>query len=144
MKFQDASSTTYALIHSVPVTLFSTPLIDSPLSVENAVSELDEETLGIGIRPLCTATLIRVPADTDYTSVSMLRVHLLLTLKSSGSHLHISDEDTHLDIIHNYHELAVLGDARWKLGTKAKSILPLHLSCLEVMDHVLAGEVQMD
>ena len=145
MRFQDVSSTTYALIHSVPVTLFSPLPIDSPFVIENAVPEQDEVVApGIGIRPLSTATLIRVPADTDYTSVSMLRVHLLLTLKSSGSHLHISDEDTHLDIIHNYHELAVLGDARWKLGTKATSILPIHLSCLEVMDHVLAEEVQMD
>jgi len=38
----------------------------------------------------------------------------------------------------------VLGDARWKLGTKTKSILPLHLSCLEVIDRVLEEEVQMD
>jgi mediator of RNA polymerase II transcription subunit 13, fungi type len=145
MRFQDASSTTYALIHSTPVTLFSPPSIDSHFVIENAAPELDEAVApGIGILPLCTATLIRVPADTDYTSVPMLRVHLLLTLKSSGSQLHISDEDTHLDIIHNYYELAVLGDARWKLGTKAKSILPLHLSCLEVMDRVLAGEVQAD
>ena len=145
MRFQDVSSTTYALIHSVPITLFFPPLADSPFGIENVVPELDEVTTpGIGIRPLSTATLIRVPADTDYPSVSMLRVHLLLTLKSSGSHLHISDEDTHLDIIHNYHELAMLGDARWKLGMKAKSILPLHLSCLEVMNRVLAEEVQTD
>ena len=145
MKFQDVSSTTYALIHPVPVTSFPPLSIGSPFVVENAVPELDEVVAPeIGIRPLCTATLIRAPADTDHASVSVLRVHLLLTLKSSGSHLHISDEDTHLDIIHSYHELAVLGDSRWKLGTKAKSILPLHLSCLEVMDRVLAEEVQMD
>lgn len=145
MKFQDVSSTTYALIHPVPVALFSPFSIDSPFVTENAVPEPDEVVAPvIGIRPLCTATLIRVPADADHTLVSMLRVHLLLTLKSSGSLLHISDEDTHLDIIHNYHELAILGDARWKLGTKTKSILPLHLSCLEVMDRVLAEEVQMD
>lgn len=145
MKFQDLSFTTYALIHSVPLTSFSPLSIDSPFVIENAMPELDEVAApGIGIRPLSTVTLIRVPADTDQTSVSMLRVHLLLTLKSSGSHLHISDEDTHLDIIHNYHELAVLGDTRWKLRTKARTILPLHLSCLEVMDHVLAEEVQMD
>ena len=145
MRFQDVSSTTYALTHSIPVTLFSPLSIDSPFVVETTVPELDEVAApGIGIRPLCTATLIRVPADADYTSVSMLRVHLLLTLKSSGSHLHISDEDTHLDIIHNYHELAVLGDARWKLGAKAKPILPPHLSFLQVMDRVLAEEVQTD
>jgi len=88
--------------------------------------------------------LIRVPADTDYTSVSTLRVHLLLTLKSAGSHLHTSDEDTHLDIIHNFHELTVLGDARWNLGARANPILPFHLSCLEVMDRVLAGELHID
>ena len=99
---------------------------------------------GIGIRPLSTATLIRVPAGTDYSSVSMLHVHLLLTVKAAGSHLHISDEDTHLDIIHNFHELTVLGDARWNLGAKANPILPFHLSCLEVMDRVLVGEVQVD
>ena len=143
MRFQDASSTTYALIH--PVTLFSPLSTDPSAMTENAVPELDEVvTPGFGVRPLSTATLIRVPADTDYTSVSMLRVHLLLTLKSAGSHLHMSDEDTHLDVIHNFHELAVLGDARWDLGAKANPILPFHLSCLEVMDRVLAEEVQVD
>ena len=99
---------------------------------------------GISICPLSTATLIRVPADTDYTSVSTLRVYLLLTLKSAGSHLHTSDEDTYLDIIHNFHELTILGDARWNLGARANPILPFHLSCLEVMDRVLAEELQID
>jgi len=145
MRFQDASSTTYALIHTTPVTLFPPLSTNSFVALENVVPEPDEVVApGIGIRPLSTATLIRVPVGTDYSSVSMLRVHLLLTLKAAGSHLHTSDEDTHLDIIHNFHELAVLGDARWNLGTKANPILPFHLSCLEVMDRVLVGEVQVD
>jgi len=145
MRFQDVSSTTYALIHTTPVTLFSPLSTEAFFAIENIVPELDDMVgLGIGIRPLSTATLIRVPADTDYASVSMLRVHLLLTLKSAGSHLHISDEDTHLDIIHNFHELTVLGDARWNLGARANPILPFHLSCLEVVDRVLAEEPQTD
>jgi mediator of RNA polymerase II transcription subunit 13 len=145
MRFQDVSSTTYALIHTTPVTLFSPLSTDLSFTTENAVPEQDEVVAPeIGIRPLSTATLIRVPADMDYTSVSMLRVHLLLTLKSAGSHLHVSDEDTHLDIIHNFHELTVLGDARWNLGARANPILPFHLSCLEIMDRVLMGEVQTD
>ena len=145
MRFQDISSTTYALIHTTPVTLFSPLSTDASFVVENVVPELDDAvTPGIGTRPLSTATLIRVPADTDYTSVSTLRVHLLLTLKSAGSHLHTSDEDTHLDIIHNFHELTVLGDARWNLGARANPILPFHLSCLEVMDRVLTGELHID
>ena len=145
MRFQDISSTTYALIHTTPVTLFSSLSTDTPFINESIVSDLDDVVApGIGIRPLSTAMLIRVPADTDYTSVSMLRVHLLLTLKSAGSHLHISDEDTHLDIIHNFHELTVLGSARWNLGMRANPILPFHLSCLEVMDRVLMEELQID
>jgi len=145
MKFQDISSTTYALIHAAPMTIFSPLPADSSFAIENIVPEPDDVAApGIGIRPLSTATLVRVPADTDYTSVSMLRVHLLLTVKSAGSHLHVSDEDTHLDIIHNFHELTVLGDARWNLGERANPILPFHLSCLEVMDRVLAEELQID
>ncbi|KAF9643307.1 hypothetical protein BDM02DRAFT_3191865 [Thelephora ganbajun] len=145
MRFQDTSSTTYALIHTTPVTLFSPLSTGTSFAIENTVPELDEVVApGISIRPLSTATLIRVPTDTDYTSVSMLRVHLFLTLKSAGSHLHISDEDTHLDIIHNFHELTVLGDARWNLGARANPILPFHLSCLEVMDRVLAEELRID
>jgi mediator of RNA polymerase II transcription subunit 13 len=145
MRFQDVFSASYALIHTTPVTLFSPLSTEAFFAIENIVPELDDVVgPGIGIRPLSTATLIRVPADTDYTSVSMLRVHLLLTLKSTGSYLHISDEDTHLDIIHNFHELTVLGDARWNLGARANPILPFHLSCLEVADQVLAEEPQMD
>lgn len=145
MRFQDVSSTTYALIHTTPVTLFSSLSTDPSFAIENSVRELDDITApGVGIRPLSVATLIRVPADTDHTSVSMLHMHLLLTLKSAGSHLHIPDEDTHLDIIHNFHELTVLGDARWNLGTRANPILPVHLSCLEVMDRVLVEELQID
>lgn len=145
MKFQDISSTTYALTHTSPVTLFSPLSVDTSFAIETIVPELDDEVAPrIGIRPLSTATLIRVPANTDYTSVSTLRVHLLLTLKSAGSHLHTSDEDTHLDIIHNFHELTVLGDARWNLGARSNPVLPFHLSCLEVMDQVLAEELQLD
>lgn len=145
MRFQDVSSTTYALIHTTPVNLFSPLSTEAFLAVENIVPELDDVVgPGISIRPLSTATLIRVPADTDYTSVSMLRVHLLLTLKSAGSHLHISDEDTHLDIIHNFHELTVLGDVRWNLGARANPILPFHLGCLEVVDRVLTEEPHID
>jgi len=145
MRFQDVSSTTYALIHTTPVTLFSPLSADAPFAVENIVSEPDDVVApGISICPSSTATLIRVPADTDYTSVSTLRVYLLLTLKSAGSHLHTSDEDTYLDIIHNFHELTVLGDARWNLGARTNPILPFHLSCLEVMDRVLAEELQLD
>jgi mediator of RNA polymerase II transcription subunit 13 len=145
MRFQDVSSTTYALIHTNPVTSFPPLSADSSLVIENVMPEPDEVvTPGVGIRPLSTATLIRVPADLDYASVSMLRVHLLLTVKSAGSHLHISDEDTHLDIIHNFHELTVLGDARWSLGTRANPILPFHLSCIEVMGRVLGEDVRMD
>lgn len=145
MRFQDVSSTTYALIHTTPVTLFSPLSTEAFFAIENIVPEPDDAVgPGIGIRPLSTATLIRVPADTDYTSVSMLRVHLLMTLKSAGSHLHISDEDTHLDIIHNFHELTVLGDVRWNLGARANPILPFHLGCLEVVDRVLTEEPQME
>lgn len=145
MKFQDVSSTTYALIHTTPVNLFSPLSTGAFFAIETVVPELDDVIgPGISIRPLSTATLIRVPADTDYTSVSMLRVHLLLTLRSAGSHLHVSDEDTHLDIIHNFHELTVLGDVRWNLGARANPILPFHLSCLEVMDRVLTEEPQID
>jgi len=145
MKFQDVSSTTYALIHTTPVTLFSPLSTDAPFAIENIVSEPDDVVApGISICPISTATLIRVPADTDYTSVSTLRVYLLLTLKSAGSHLHTSDEDTYLDIIHNFHELTVLGDARWNLGSRANPILPFHLSCLEVMGRVLSEELQID
>lgn len=145
MRFQDMSSTTYAFIHSTPVTLFSPLSTEAFFAIENIVQELDDVVgPGIGIRPLSTATLIRVPAETDYTSVSMLHVHLLLTLKAAGSHLHISDEDTHLDIIHNFHELTVLGDARWNLGSRTNPILPFHLSCLELIDRVLTEEPQID
>jgi mediator of RNA polymerase II transcription subunit 13 len=145
-RFEDISATTYALLPPAPMTLSPVPLRhrDARVDAHFVADHDDTPTYDMSVRPLSTATIIRVPADTDYTSISMLCVHLLHTARSPLSSLGIADEDTHLDIIHNFHELAVLAKVRWKLDKKVNPILPFHLAALEVIDETLAGELPSD
>jgi len=145
VQFEDVSATTYALLPPVPMALSPVPFRSKDVWTNTHFVEDHDDvpTCDMSVRALSTATIIRVPADTDYTSISMLRVHLLHTIKSPLSSLNIADEETHLDIIHNFHELAVLAKARWRLN-KVNPILPFHLAALEVMNEVLASELPLD
>jgi len=129
----------------VPMALSPVPLRSRDIWTDpHFVRDLDDTPIcDLSVRALSTATIIRVPADTDYTSISMLRVHLLQSIKSPLSSLNAADEETHLDIIHNFHELAVLAGARWRLD-KINPILPFHLAALDVIDEALAGELPLD
>ena len=89
--------------------------------------------------PLSTTTLIRVPASSSLASIRMTHIHLLCTFHSS-SYTHSSqvfscpvpdNQQLHRDITKNYHELAILAKARWKLD--GNSILPFHLAAVDAM-----------
>lgn len=93
----------------------------------------------VTLMPLSTTTLIRVPASSSRASIRMTHIHLLCTFHSS-SYTHSSqvsscpvpdNQQLHRDITQNYHELAVLAKARWKLD--GNSILPFHLAAVDAM-----------
>lgn len=91
------------------------------------------------VRPLASATLIRVPAASDYTSSSMLHLHLLDRIHPTAQpSTSLTDRETLKDIAQNYHDLAILARHRWKLN--ANPILPFHLAALEVVCTALSCE----
>lgn len=131
--YVDASSATYALFHNTRLPLSPTdhPSYESPEPsfIPDADDLPTSETLPI--LPLSSSTLIHVPSDAGYTSISMLHIHILHTAKSPASSLTLPDVETHKEITHNYHELNILAAARWKFD--ASTCLPLHLGALRVM-----------
>lgn len=81
----------------------------------------------------------------------MIHVHLLHTIKSANSTLSDEEESSTLgEVVANFHELCLLGRARWGLGMRsredgsAKEMLPCHLSALKVMEAVLSGGFDVD
>lgn len=126
----------------------------------------DDEATG-ACSQTCSAELMRVsgwstvvcaPSTTDHTSLSTTRLYPLHTarsLRSTYGSLKTSgvtriptaskgavdaDMSAELmsDIVHNFHELAVLSRTRWKLC--ANPALPFHLAALEVMHAALSGD----
>ena len=139
--FHDVSATTYFLSHASGACLLppghaardlgaGVPYIPDPADAP------PRSPAPLPMRPLRSTTLVRAPAHTDYTSISMLHLHLLHTAKSARSSLAVPDAETHDDITRNYHDLAVLAQARWWL--KADPILPFHLGALQVMAMALS------
>lgn len=63
-------------------------------------------------------------------------VHLLGTYASASSTFSKTDEEHHKDIIHNYHDLLVLTQTRWRHHTY-KPTLPFHLASLRIMEEIL-------
>ncbi|KDQ65114.1 hypothetical protein JAAARDRAFT_108506, partial [Jaapia argillacea MUCL 33604] len=132
--FVDVSSRMYSFSPStlLPLSVPSSCAVDCSF-----VSESDDNPSLelVGLLPLHTSILVRVPSGRDYTSIEMLHVHLLHTAKSSFSSLTTTDEDTLAEITHNFHDLAILAQARFpKMATP---ILPFHLAALEIMHTTL-------
>ncbi|KAH9950139.1 mediator complex subunit 13 C-terminal-domain-containing protein [Amylocystis lapponica] len=166
--FSDTSSATYALFHSgappyIP-SLTAVPgavcpgATDLPF-IPDCEDELPTQQRHPYIFARGASTLVFVPAGTDYTSVStvhIFRLHSARMLRSTyGKRRHTAaekqpvgvdadvdqnweDEETLRDITLNFHDLAVLGRARWKL--RPRTALPFHLAALEVMRVALGGE----
>lgn len=135
--FQDVSATTFLVqSNNTAATSFDTTGTISPPQPVIADAE-DEKWAGITVlRPISSATLVRVPAGTDYSFVTTLHLHLLRV----HSHPSCSGIDSTLleDIAQNYHDLSILARLRWKL--RANAILPFHLAALEVMCTALATD----
>jgi len=130
----DASSATYALFHTtrLPLSPIDPPSRDGVIEPSFIPDENDlPPSNTLPILPLSSTTLIHVPVDASYASITMLHIHLLHTTKSPTSSLTIPDTQTHKEITHNYHELVVLAAARWRFDTS--TCLPLHLGALHVM-----------
>lgn len=140
--YVDASAGTYAIFPSTPLAL---PTSSSAPELSFIPSTQDAPLSStLPLLPLSSTALIRSPADGGYTAISTLHIHLLYTLRSPHSSLDIPDSETHREITHNFYELSVLAAARWKLDTHADAVLPLHLSALQVMCHVLGrGDVEL-
>lgn len=139
--FVDVSSLSHALFPRL-VTPLSHSTYDSVYE-PSFIPDTDElpASDNLTILPLSTTTVIRTPADQGYSSISMLHIHLLHSTKSPTSSFALSNTENHREITFNYHELAVLAAARWRLD--ANPILPLHLGALEVMNMVLGrGDVE--
>ncbi|KAH8999531.1 mediator complex subunit 13 C-terminal-domain-containing protein [Lactarius akahatsu] len=138
----DASSVTYHLSHSAQMELlppsFSSGDFESPHSCIPDCSDIGPPPYERHLRPLRSATLIRVPATADLTSITMLHLHQLHSTRSLVSSLTLSDAETLQDVCRNYHELSVLARARW---LRANPILPFHFGALEIMDRALRGSL---
>lgn len=134
----DVSATTYL----VQADVSSTVALDPPQSLLPAHAFIPDTEEANGahsciVRPLASAALLRVPAGTDFTSVSMIHLHLLHTVRdSSGTSPPATERQVLEEIAQNYHDLALLAKLRWKL--QANPILPFHLAALEVMGAALA------
>lgn len=139
--YVDASSATFSVssISPMPLSTNSRDTLSETSFIPDTDDLLPSDTLPI--LPLSTMTLIHSPADAGYTNISMLHIHILHSIKSPLSSNTISDSETHKDIAHNYHELAVLAKARWRLDSNP--VLPLHLGALEVM-YMALGTDELD
>ncbi|KAI0301935.1 mediator complex subunit 13 C-terminal-domain-containing protein [Multifurca ochricompacta] len=124
----DASSNTYRLGHSAQMDLLppscSAGDFDPADSCISDCSDAGPPPYERHLRPLHTATLIRVPCGADFTSIAMLHLHQLHSTRSHLSSLTLSDADMLQEVCRNYHELSVLARSRW---LKANPILPFHL-----------------
>lgn len=106
----------------------------------------DDDTAAIHsgdrLRSLRTVAMISVLRN-NTTSPKAQFIHLLHATTFSSSTLAKTIEETHQDICRNYHELAVLTEARW--CSYSKFALPYHLAVLHVVDSTLElGEITMD
>jgi len=139
LMFVDASHATYALFPTPSTPLFHVDEFLQPDGSDPSfISDEDFPSDKLPVLPISSTALIYSPTDIHFTSVNMLHIHLLHVAKSSSSSLSIPDTETHREITRNYHELAVLAAARWKLH--ANAMLPLHLGALEVMCSALRKE----
>jgi mediator of RNA polymerase II transcription subunit 13 len=141
----DASSVTYRLSHDAHTELLPPSIsagdFESAHSCIPDCSDIGPPPYERHLRPLRSATLIRVPSTADLTAISMLHVHQLHFVRSSNSSLTLSDADTLQDVCQNYHELSVLARARW---LRANPILPFHFGALEIIDRALRGSLTPD
>ena len=135
----DLSSATYHLSHSAQVDLLPSGSAGDFESPQSYIADCSDSASAHErhIRPLRTTTLIRVPGDAGLTSIAMLHLHQLHSMRHRSS-LTLSDEDILRDVCRNYHELSVLAHSRW---LKANPILPFHLGALEIMDRALSGSL---
>ncbi|KZT20613.1 hypothetical protein NEOLEDRAFT_831679 [Neolentinus lepideus HHB14362 ss-1] len=135
--FLDISSTTYALYpsdtHALP--LFPPlPDFESDLScIPEPFSERSDDNDCLSALPWLSSSLIHVPAGTDYTSISMLNLHLLYSTTADSE----QEKETLRDVTNNFYELAVLAEARGLADVRESEGLPLHLAMLE---RVVFGE----
>jgi len=141
--FADVSSTTYSafLPQRTPITSPSSlcrldhSTMLAPVATDEDVDEPPSPQAHIGILPLCTTALFKVPNDTDFSTISTLYIHLLFAYKSAKSTLKKKTHEVHADITRNWHDLAVLTRERWHFTQHED--LPFHLAALEVMSEVL-------
>ncbi|KAG6918518.1 hypothetical protein DXG01_013880 [Tephrocybe rancida] len=136
--FTDVSTTTFvtppytSLPQSYPPTF-----ADLGLSLSH-IPEADQHhhTLSLPhllpLLPRSTTTLVSVPNTPSPTAISMLHLHLLHTVRPPGATAPLEDDSTlHTAITQNFHELAVLARARWRLDVNP--VLPFHLAAVEAM-----------
>ncbi|KAJ7072913.1 mediator complex subunit 13 C-terminal-domain-containing protein [Mycena amicta] len=92
------------------------------------------------IQPLSTTLLVRVPAASIASTPSMLHIDLLATFPSSSSPPTVAE--LHQEITYSFHELSVLGAARWRLSATGGSdpMLPFHLGAVDAMKGALGRE----
>ncbi|TDL29003.1 hypothetical protein BD410DRAFT_779280 [Rickenella mellea] len=130
--FAESSSETYTLHSLIRCPLI--PACDKDIGTDHSHIPDDEDISpcdAIPLRPLHTSSLVRVPASTDSSLIWTTFVHMMYTWEAPSSTLTKTDRETHHDIVQNYHDLAVLAQARWRL--QANPNLPFHLAALQIM-----------
>lgn len=141
--FSDVSATTYTLQPGIRLALSLPSTCHLSPGYPCIPDPEDEKTIEeLGMRPQITTTVVRTPAGSDYTPISMLHLHLLGSVQSPHSTA-TADEVTLEEVARNYHDLSILACQRWRL--RANPILPFHLAALEVMQLALdKGDVLVD
>ncbi|THG99552.1 hypothetical protein EW026_g2824 [Hermanssonia centrifuga] len=140
---QDISASFYILDTTLRQTI--PPTSQEYVSERTCIPDAEEEepTEEFGLRSRSSITLIRVPAGTDYTPISMLHLHLLHSGRSTHSSVIEAEVAILYDVTRNFSDLLTVTQHRWKL--KANPLLPFHLAALEVMHATLdTGDVLVD
>ncbi|ESK87950.1 proteophosphoglycan ppg4 [Moniliophthora roreri MCA 2997] len=172
--FIDGSQTTYALFHNCSLTVSRAPTMESVGITSNIITDKphgsSEGVRELPLLPLCSCTLVRMPASTSSPPTSiitpnMVDLHLMHAAGSRGSTYpptsrnhsandseastsHPSTATLHRglmnDILYSYYALSVLSASRSKLSG-VNPLLPFNLGAVEAMRNALSfGRIQVD
>jgi hypothetical protein len=135
--FVDISTTTYMVFssRSRPTTSTSSCSLEygSQTYIPDPDSDAGVTSVDCGILPLATTTLISVPAEGSYDTISMTHLHLFYHIKAEDAEMDAEKEaQTPKEIARSYHALSLLNQMRTGRGD-----LPWHIGAVAAMSSAL-------
>jgi mediator of RNA polymerase II transcription subunit 13, fungi type len=135
--FVDISTTTYMVFSDRSRPTTSTSLCSLEYGSQTYIPDPDSDagttSVDCGILPLATTTLISVPAEGSYDTISMTHLHLFYHIKAEDAEMDAEKEaETPKEIARNYHALSLLNKMRTGRGD-----LPWHISAVSAMSSAL-------